>query len=159
VHDYCISEERAVRPNGQLPARENHLLDMEVHEDGGIRLFSGRATDILGDGVRFMDIAVAGLILRVAEAARTVANTAGFYGSWEFGVALTNVRGAVSFEASRDLMASPSGFSESTYRRTGAATYEDLRAGVVAVASKLVAPLLRGFQSPFDLNSLSAHRS
>ncbi len=159
VHDYCISEARAVRPNGELAAREKHLLDMEVHEDGGVRLFAGRATDIVGDAARFMDVVVAGLVLRVVETARTVADTTGFFGSWQFGVALTNMRGAVSHEASMNFMANPSGFSESTYRRTCAATYEDLTTDVVAVASLLASPLLRGFQSPFDLNSLRTHRS
>jgi hypothetical protein len=157
VHDYCISEERAVRPNGEQPARENHLLDMEVHEDGGVRLFSARATDIRNDAVKFVDIVVSGLILRVVETACTVADTASFRGSWHFGVALTNIRGAVSHEASQNLMASPTRFSEDTYRRVGAATYEEIMTDVVGVASKLAAPLLRAFQSPFDLRSL--HRS
>lgn len=157
VHNYCISEERSVRPNGDLPAREKHLLDMEVHEDGGVRLFSARATDICNDAVMFVDIVVAGLILRVVETARTVADTASFRGSWQFGVALTNIRGAVSHEASQNLMANPTGFSEDTYRRAGSATYEEIVTDVVVVASRLAAPLLRAFRSPFDLRCL--HRS
>lgn len=159
VHDYCISEERAVRPNGELPARENQLLDMEVLEDGGIRLFSARATDTRNDAIKFMDVVVAGLILRVVETARTIADTTCFFGSWQLGVALTNMRGAVSHEASQNFMANPSGFSETAYRRTSAATYEDLTADIIAVVSKLASPLLRGFQSTFDLNSLKAPTS
>ena len=67
IHDYCISEERVVRPNGEVPARESHLLDVEVREDGGVRLFCGHATDAVGGGTRFMDAVVCGLILRAVE--------------------------------------------------------------------------------------------
>lgn len=130
IHDYCISEDRRVRSNGELPARENRLLDMEVQEDGGVRLFCARATDARTDGMRFLDIVVAGLILRVAETARTIAETASFWGSWRFGIAVTNVRGAVSYQASQNFMANPTGFSEDSYRRVGAVTYEELTSDV-----------------------------
>lgn len=153
VHDYCISEERRVRPNGEIPPDERNLLDMEVHEDGGVRLFSSRATDVRDGTKYFVDAVVAGLVLRVVETARAVAETAGFYGTWQFGVAVTNIRDAISHHASRDFSMTATGFSEDSFRRAAAATYEELD-DVIKVASKLTAPLLRGFQSPFTLDTL-----
>jgi hypothetical protein len=154
IHDYCISEGRRIRPNGDHPARENHLFDMEVQEDGGVRLFCARATDIVGGSRRFMDLVVCGLIVRVVETAKCVADTASFWGRWQFGVALTNVRDSVSYEASLNAMGKSTAFSEDTYLRTGTATYEELSADALAVGARLVAPLLRGFQSPLDILSL-----
>ena len=128
---------------------EKVLLDVEVMEDGRVRLFCGRATDDIGGELRFMDMVVAGLIMRVFETARAVAETAGFRGEWGFGVALENVAGSVSHQAAMNAMFRAAAFGEKRWRRTKVIVGDDL-ADPAGAASKLTGPLLRAFSSPVD---------
>lgn len=77
---------------------EGGLLELQVNENGGLRLFSARATDVLGRDSAFVviDALVFGLVWRVIDWARTVAGQTGFVGNWRFGVALTKIAGARS---------------------------------------------------------------
>ena len=101
-----------------------------------------------------MDAVVCGLILRAVEVARVITETTSFWGSWHFGSVLTNIRGAVSYQATQNIMLHPGGYSEDTYRRETAATYEELNNDILAVVERLAGPLLRGFASPYELHRL-----
>jgi hypothetical protein len=104
---------------------ENRLLDLEINEDGGLRLFCGRASDTLRNVDYVIDGLVIGLTKRLVLVAETIANAAGWLGSWDFGVAVTGLRGRTSLRLAQhgqDYLAAP--FSEEEYRETVRATYE-----------------------------------
>jgi hypothetical protein len=155
VHNYCIGPDRTVRPNGSSPAREEYLFDLEVREDGGVRLFSGRATDTPRDGTRvLMEAVVAVNALRTIQAAVEVADLADYLGGWHLGLAITNIRGCASWERSQNAFNDPPGYSEDSYRRNVTVTGEGLR-DVGDVLGQLVSPLLRGLGSAYDLGALT----
>ena len=105
---------------------EKRLLDLEVNEDGGLRLFCGRASDTLRDDVEcVIEGLVIGLTKRLVLVAGTIAATTDWLGSWDFGIAVTGLRGLVSLrlvQHGQDWLAAP--FSEEEYRETVRATYE-----------------------------------
>jgi hypothetical protein len=131
IHSYEMGGSRqlqAVRDDAD-PA-ESGLLDVEFEEDGTVRLFCGRATDER-DGSRFVvDQLIIGLMRRVIHCARVIADAAGYRGPWLLGLAVTNLKGAVSWHLARSLMGSAAAYSESDYMQTAEASYEMLTTGV-----------------------------
>jgi hypothetical protein len=154
AHNYCISPERTVRPNGDHPAKEEQLIDLEVRTDGGVRLFNGRATGTPGEFEVILESVIATCVLRTVQAAAAVARTGHYFGSWHVGLAANNLHGKVSYAATAGRSLHAGGYSADTYRRTGTFSHEDLDAAE-PVLTRLVGPLLRGLGSPFDLTSLS----
>lgn len=151
AHHYCISPERTVRPNGEHPAREDHLIDIELREDGGVRFFSGRATDQRQDREVILEAVIATAMLRTIQAAAAVAVTSNYYGNWHLGVAVNGLHGRVSHAATENMFSDGSAYSEDVYRRAATFTFNDITA-VTPALTKLVAPLLRGLGSPYDLS-------
>jgi len=90
---------------------EKRLLDLEINEDGGLRLFCGRASDTLRGVEYVIDGLIIGLAKRTVLVAETVASTTGWVGSWDFGVAVTGLHRFTS---------------EDQYQETVRATYERL---------------------------------
>jgi hypothetical protein len=154
AHHYCISPERTTRPNGEHPAREDHLIDIEIREDGGVRFFSGRATDRRSDRDVILEAVIATAVLRTIQAATAIADSTGYFGNWHLGVAANGLHGRVSHAATERMFGDGSAYSEDLYRRTGTFGYDDL-AAVAPVLTRLVAPLLRGLRSNFDLTQFS----
>jgi hypothetical protein len=119
-----------VEVSGPEPLRdridvERNLLDLEVRENGGLRLFCGRASDTLRGVDYVIDGLIIGLTKRLVLVAETVANTTDWLGSWDFGVAVTDLRGLTSLHLAQhgqDYLATP--FSEHQYQETVRATYE-----------------------------------
>jgi hypothetical protein len=154
AHHYCIAQDRTVRPNGERPAEEDHLIDIEVREDGGVRFFSGRATDRRQDREVILDAVIATAAWRTIQVAAAIAATSGYFGNWHLGIAVNGLRGQVSHAATQDFFNDGSAYSEDIYRRSGTFGYDDV-AAVTPVLAKLVAPLLRGLDSPLDLAQFS----
>lgn len=78
-----------------------HAVDLEVWEDGGIRLYYVRASDthrdVNHDVNQLLLTAVAGEVSGVVELARTISAQPGFRGSWTFGVALRGLKSLTVF--------------------------------------------------------------
>jgi hypothetical protein len=90
VSTYTMGPDRNVRQNGALPATEDDLLDLEVQDDGGLRLFCGRASyqSVLREGTRVNPGLIVTLTRRVIHAGIAVSRKADFLGEWGFGVAI-----------------------------------------------------------------------
>lgn len=80
-------------------AREAELIELEVDEDGVLRLYCARASDTAAaEGIRWViDDLVTGLTWSIVRAAATVADASGYVGNWEFGLGITNARGLRSW--------------------------------------------------------------
>lgn len=80
------------------------VVDLEVQEDGGIRLFNAHAS--AGRGPRRLNLPlIVGEVVRIVELSRVVSRQTSFRGPWRFGVALGQIH---SLAAPRD---TESGFS------------------------------------------------
>lgn len=67
-------------------------VDLEIWEDGGIRLYYGRASDVLREVDYLLLSGIAGEVSGVIELAREISVKASFRGSWSFGVALRGLK-------------------------------------------------------------------
>jgi hypothetical protein len=111
-------------------------------------LFTGRGSDELGaDRVRaVVDALVSGLTKRVVLSAASIAGSTQFLGSWDFGVAITRLRGTVSWETFDTFgMWSTPRYSEDNYRETTRATYEEITQEPTRVVSRLLGRFRRAF--------------
>jgi hypothetical protein len=120
-----------------LAVTEHRLLDLEIGEDGSLRLFCGRASDALGRGYTpgitedevtesIFESLILGLTKRLILLATAVAETTDYLGQWDFGIAVVGLRGMVSWRRVQRGDWDPTPFSEDDYRETVRATYEQL---------------------------------
>ncbi|MGH7483696.1 MAG: hypothetical protein ACRELV_16230, partial [Longimicrobiales bacterium] len=126
--------------------REANLIELEVDEDGALRLFCGRASDSpLGDGTRWaIEPLMPGLTWRVLHLAATIADEASYLGNWDLGVALTNARGIASHElGQRTFRSAAIPYAEDEYRAATQATYAELAGNRYAVLERLLGRLNR----------------
>ncbi len=135
------------------PLYEDYGIEVEIGEDGTLRLFCSRASDDWRGGRVAFEILIGGLVRRVIDLADVVSGDTGFTGDWEVGVAITNLRGCVSHFRMKGWMVHREDcppYPEDSYERTwrGSATDLAVPDGVLA---RLVGPLNRamnGGRSP-----------
>jgi hypothetical protein len=129
-----------------LQRQETYLLDLEIREDGGLRLFCGRASDALGP-LRDIECAFESLILgltkRLVLAAATIAETAVYFGQWDFGVAVTGLRDLISWRLMQRIGWERPPFSEENHRETVRVTYERLVKDPDSIVEELTGQLNR----------------
>jgi hypothetical protein len=78
------------------PLRENYGIELEVGEDGTLRLFCSRASDNWRGGRVVFEVLVGGLVRRVIDLAAVISTDTNFTGDWEIAVGVTDLRGCVS---------------------------------------------------------------
>jgi len=124
---------------------ENHGIEIELDEDGSIRVFCSRATDDFRDHPVAFEPAIVGLVLRTVWLAGIVSQDASYAGDWEFGVSVTGLAGTTSFYlaqrliiGARDALPYPDDRYERVWRG-GTADLTDPN----SVADVLVGPLSR----------------
>jgi hypothetical protein len=122
-------------------------LDLEIHEDGLLRL-RAQGLDMHRGAVN--DVAINGLVKRVLLAAFAIARDVDYLGSWDFDVAIAPLRDRIS---GTGLLAS-GGFpgristpvySEEGYGAATSATWEELEIGVDVAHRALMGRLNRAF--------------
>jgi hypothetical protein len=96
---YQVGPGRVPRPNGPAGVEDTDMLELEVREDGGLRLFCGRGSKVIGDEEKRVafEAAIAGLTIRVLLVAAEVVATTGYGGSWDLGLAVTHLRGCHAY--------------------------------------------------------------
>ena len=136
--------------------RETSVLDLEVREDGGLRLFCGGASTTLNRFAEPLEIAmelvIVGLTKRLVVGAATIADTADFLGSWDLGIAIIGLGGLWSSRlvaSGQSWAAAP--FSESEYRQATRATGERLGQEPDSVVEELTGRLNRGLGGALEI--------
>lgn len=133
--------------DGESPDEEA-MLDVELREDGGLRLLLGRLTAVWGQrsqgqaDVVFDALAVA-YALRLALWAAAIGDAIGYRGSWLLGVHGTDLRGAGSFHHRQSLGGWTHPFDAEDYREVTTATRLELLQQPGNVAERLVGRLTR----------------
>jgi hypothetical protein len=128
-------------------AKEGDYFEVELRENGGVRLFCSRASvphpreDAMGR-VAFETL-IGGLTLRAVLIADVISKECGHYGAWNLGLAVTNLKGAVSWRATQSFGAYAVPFSADGYVETARVTGEEIDGDPVQVASRLFGRLNR----------------
>jgi hypothetical protein len=134
-------------------------LDLEIHEDGVLRLRAGQLEVQQGFPilVTVNDVAINGLVKRVVLAAAQIGRGCSHFGSWDFAVSITALKGkrslmgrqirAIAQSHGRVLYEMPA-YSEDVYHQTASATYEELAEDPNAIVSMLLGRLNRAFAGP-----------
>jgi hypothetical protein len=137
-----LSEGRQVVSSEGLPY-EHSSFDIELREDGGVRVFVGRLTDSRSEFLVMDGLAVA-YTTRLVEWARLVAESTGYRGRWLIGVAASGLRGRRSYAAEQLFREEGPTYNVDDYREVGTTDYFELDQQPGEVASRLVGRLLRG---------------
>jgi hypothetical protein len=134
------------------------FLDLQLGENGSVQLACGRGTDEVGQDPYRRKVILAGLVINLTRAtlalAAALVDETGYIGSWDLGLALTRLDGAVELEMSRRIMGFPRPYPGHEYRRTTTATTAELTDAPAAVSARLVRPLLRAL----DATAVHQHR-
>lgn len=123
--------------------REQSSVDLELRDDGGLRMFIGRATDSRQGDLMILDGLALAYASRIVECARSVAFQTGYYGPWLLGIAADGLAGGRSAGDQRFYSDRPA-YSANTYRQTTTAEYFELDQQPGAIVNRLIGKLLRG---------------
>ena len=132
-------------------ATAEDALEIQVHEDGGIRLFFSRfsemfrahdlrpaAEDLIYDG------AAVECTRRFLVLVREAAERADYFGNWALAFGATGLKGMRAYGIDRDKFFSPEAALEvDTYAESTGATYAELTTAPGTLTRRLVGPLLR----------------
>lgn len=152
---YYLDSDRTVRiENGQHP-KQSRVLDLEYREDGGVRLYYGRASDDHPNNQArsLLLAAIVGEVSGVIEAARLIADTSSFRGSWSIGVGLRGIHGIAAYGENQGFQDGWK-FSEDDYNETVEADFEQLHSPGSPVLDSLLGRLLRATKGSSDEISL-----
>jgi hypothetical protein len=141
---FHLNDARQIRPDLNTPS--GNVVELEVHEDGGLRIFMGRLSDYLqsADEHVLLDQHVAIYTRQLIALTVAAAKRAGYLGNWVLAAGATNLRGKYSYEYARSRWNDEGPrYDADTYERVTMASYAELSKQSGAVASRLVGKLLR----------------
>ena len=135
---------------------ERTALDLEVREDGGVRLTCGAGVTnenperFMRQAKRAVFPGIAQGLTRsfVAFAGALSEEHAAYQGQWQLALRIDKMNGAYSADALQSFTASLTPYSRNFYERTTTATTEELVTAPADVADRLVNALLRSLGSP-----------
>lgn len=148
VSTYGIAPGR-VRQNEEGYNDRESAAELEVGDDGSLRIYTSRLGDILDDGshVVFESMAV-GFTRQLIALTAAASEIGGYLGSWVLGVGATGMRGKYSYRQSQGWgghQGAP--YGEDTYKRVVVASYADLLAKPGRLTANLVGPMLRAYRT------------
>lgn len=135
---------------------ERTALDLEVREDGGVRLTCGAGVidenpeRLMHESARTVFPGIVQGLTRsfVAFAGALGDEHAAYQGQWQLGLRIDKMSGAYSADALRSFMTRLIPYNQDVYERTTTATTEELITAPTAVAGRLVNALLRSLGVP-----------
>ncbi len=137
---------RAVRSD----AREEGLVELELREDGELRVFCGRASYLsernAGVPLAF-EALVVGICRQLLSIVGTVSISAAYMGSWQLGVAIQGLGGCVSAGLAQDFLSMTPVYDADGYREATRASFEEIDQRPGAVAERLLGRLTRALGS------------
>jgi len=135
-----------VAPRADGWAITRNRLDLEVHEDGVMRLRSGDLDYSVSDDQKTVnDVAINGLVKRLVMAAGEIGANCNHFGSWDFAVSVVPLLNRLAESARRQPVTPMPPYSEEAYVESASATYEELRADPDGVVNRLLGRLNRSF--------------
>jgi hypothetical protein len=139
---YDLTADRRLRDDSS----DEDAVELEIHEDGGIRIFMSRLSDQMThpDEQVVFDAGAVMYVRHLIALVLAAADQAGYAGNWALAVGATNLRGRRSYESRKgwDATDGPR-FGEDTYQRAAVASHAQLLGTPGHVTSQLLARLLR----------------
>lgn len=125
-------------------ADEDALIELEVTEDGCVRLFSSRAGAIWRDNQPVLiEASILALTHRVLRLAVAIGDALTYRGPWNIGVAVTNLAGTISSESVSSHNPTPP-FAAPNYDAVTRTSAVEMEAHPRAVAERAIGSLMRG---------------
>lgn len=121
----------------------SRVLDLEVGVDGSGRMFCGRAAHRYPNQFLIFEPLVAGLTAKFLAVMGGLYATGGYLGPVDVGVAVTGLRGSVSYHLRDNSWIERTPYNKDQYRRTERLSAPTLSSDPRGAASKLVLPLIR----------------
>jgi hypothetical protein len=139
---------RTPLPNPDGSERDDgRLLDIELRDNGGIRLFVGRGTMFVGQNAAeaaeyVLDSLAVAYTRRLVDWAVAVGERTGWRGSWMLGIHGDRLRGRSAYAHYLNLgMFRASHFDEDTYREVTTASHLEMQQRPRAIARRLIGRL------------------
>ena len=131
--------------------RERSLLDVEIDDNGSVHLFTAAVTTSSyssgGAPLRLISAAfVPTMITGVLRIAVEASEAANYTGTWQIGVHINNVQGAVGYREGRPRQRIA--YTAATFEETTEALLDELRDDEPAVARRLCSRFQRGIGMP-----------
>lgn len=141
-----LTAEGAPQTNPDGTINEN-IIEVEMAEDGGVRIFLGRFGDTNANGEQILlDVAAPVLSRRMVHVAKAISDSCGYFGNWMLGVAATGIGNHRAHQSENSWLANPPIALEGSYRATALATYAELGQRPGALTAKLTGRLLRSLE-------------
>jgi hypothetical protein len=119
------------------------ILELEIGLDGSGRLFCGRAAEEYNGRLLIFENIVAGLTARFLALLGRLYAAGGYTVPVVVGLAVTGLRGGISYVLSQDILAEPRPYDRDGYRRTERISSLTLEDDPRSEARKLVLPLVK----------------
>ncbi|GAA2803053.1 hypothetical protein GCM10010441_29730 [Kitasatospora paracochleata] len=145
-----LSNGRKYTPN---PSTSEIALELQVHENGGMRLYSSRLSEALhsrpnSDEQFIYENAAVDLTRRMLVLIHSASENAGYFGNWALAVGVTKLRGLRIFPYHAPGSLPPEArYEEDTYQETSAVTWAELNSTPGEITHKLIGPLLRALDA------------
>jgi hypothetical protein len=120
-----------------------HVLEFEVGVDGRGHLFCGRAAEEYDGRLLIFENIVAGLTVRFLTVLGGLYAAGGYVGPVDMGLAVTGLKGGISYVLSQRIGVRPSPYDKDQYRRTERFSALTLSNDPRGAARKLVMPLVQ----------------
>lgn len=146
-----LGDGRQYAPSGHHG--DEHVIELQVFENGGLRLFLTRFSDTIGTPDRpeqeLFPVAAVLLTRRMLEILRLLAEDSGYFGNWSLAVGASRLRGRRCYRSGESQMsfAANPRYSEDVYQEAAGATLAELTSAPGAVTRRLLGPLLRSLNS------------
>ncbi|MFI8085793.1 helix-turn-helix domain-containing protein [Kitasatospora sp. NPDC086009] len=130
---------------------EEDVIEVQLFEDGGLRLFMTRLSDGTGPNSTdaeqvLLDVGAVILTRHMLELIRLVSDEVGYHGNWAVGVGATRLRGRRRHSSHLRFPGNHK-YSADTYEETTGVTLAELNDAPGAVTQRLLGPLLRSLDS------------
>jgi hypothetical protein len=132
--------------NVSVEANERYLVELQLLDNGGVRLFCGRGTDQREDAKVAVEALVIGWFNYVVALSAEVSRRSGYWGSWDFALAVTDLRGAQALSRFYDLITygEPTIFTDADYRQAVRASGEQVQRSPRELAGRALGRFVRG---------------
>ncbi|MFF5264589.1 helix-turn-helix domain-containing protein [Actinomadura viridis] len=122
-------------------------IELQVHEDGGLRLFFSRLSDVRGEGNKpdeqvIIEAGAVSNTRRFLGLVVAAGERAGYFGNWALALGATGLQG-LRVAPSRHNWGDNPTYDRETYTATTATTWAELDQTPGAITRRLVGPLLR----------------
>lgn len=147
-----LESDRTYAPEGRRG--EAKVIEVQLFEDGGLRLFMSRLSDSLrerpaeeGEAEQVLFDAAAVILTRhMLELIRLISDDVGYHGNWTVALGANRLRGRRRYHGQAHFPSNHR-YSADTYEESTGATLAELREAPGTVTHRLLGPLLRSLDS------------